>query len=69
MDNGDLETRFTYHPPTPERHDNHDRIRIACKSLAAFLHREVPEGREKALAITNLEQVMFWANAGIARQE
>jgi hypothetical protein len=28
----------------------------------------VPEGREKALALTNLEQVMFWANAAIARE-
>jgi len=28
----------------------------------------VPDGREMSLAITNLEQVMFWANAALARQ-
>lgn len=28
-----------------------------------------PDGREKALAITNLEQAVMWANAAIARGE
>lgn len=27
----------------------------------------VPDGREKATAITKLEEFMMWANAGIAR--
>jgi hypothetical protein len=29
---------------------------------------EYPPGREKALAITKLEEAMLWANAAIARQ-
>jgi hypothetical protein len=28
----------------------------------------LPEGREKALAVTHLEEVMMWSNAAIARQ-
>jgi hypothetical protein len=54
MDSQDLENRFRYHPPV--------------YSLAKVLNDVLPEGREKSLAMTNLEQVMFWANASIARQ-
>lgn len=65
----ELADRFTYHPATtPERRDEHDHIRTACGELAAMLNARLPEGRETALAFTNLEQVMFWANAAIARQ-
>jgi hypothetical protein len=28
-----------------------------------------PEGRELSLALSNLEEVMFWANAAIARNQ
>lgn len=43
------------------------RVREYAKDFAAFIDDNVPAGREQALALTNLEQVMFWANAGIAR--
>lgn len=68
MDNTELKNRFHYHAPTTtERREAHDTVRAACYGLADMLNAKVPEGREKALAITNLEQVMFWANAGLAR--
>lgn len=60
--------RFDFHPATTaEKRGEHGSVREACKTLALFLDEHLPEGREKALAITNLEQAMFWANAGIAR--
>jgi len=31
------------------------------------LNEIIPDGREKSLAITHLEEVMFWSNAGLAR--
>jgi hypothetical protein len=40
-----------------------------CLSLARFIDDTLPPGREKSLAITKLEEVMFWANAGLARQQ
>ncbi|MDE1673858.1 DUF7681 family protein [Nocardia gipuzkoensis] len=65
----DIENRFAYHPATtPERRDEHEDIRAQHKALAHHIDRVVPPGREKSLALTNLEQAMFWANAAIARQ-
>ncbi|MGW1740442.1 Acb2/Tad1 domain-containing protein [Nocardia sp. NPDC001965] len=68
MSAADIEHRFAFHAATTaEKLAEHGSVRHACKELALFLDETLPEGREKALAITNLEQVMFWANAGIAR--
>ncbi len=65
----DIANRFDFHPAaTPERGEEHSRVRRACRALADELNGWLPEGREKELAITHLEEVMFWANAGIARQ-
>jgi hypothetical protein len=68
MSDADLQHRFAFHPATTEeKRSDHGSVRHACLELALFIDRLVPDGREKSLAITNLEQVMLWANAGIAR--
>jgi hypothetical protein len=64
----DIEHRFAFHAATTqEKRDEHTSVRQACRRLADELNARVPEGREKALAITHLEEVMMWANAAIAR--
>lgn len=64
----ELENRFSFHAATDdEKRNAHSSIRMNCLDLAKFINLNVPEGREKALAITHLEEVMMWANAGIAR--
>lgn len=64
----DLEHRFEYHPPRDgERVAAHEAVRAICGAAAASLDEVLPEGREKALAFTNLEQAMMWGNAAIAR--
>lgn len=64
----DLENRFKFHPATDEeKRNDHASVRENCLKLALFINEKVPEGREKSLAITHLEEVMMWANAGIAR--
>jgi hypothetical protein len=64
----DIEQRFAFHPAwTEERRKAHDGIRLSCRALADLLNERLPEGREKSLAITHLEEVMFWGNAAIAR--
>ena len=68
VDTADIENRFKFHPASsPERQRAHEAVRDECRVLAHVLNESLPEGREKALAITNLEQTMFWANAAIAR--
>jgi hypothetical protein len=64
----DLEHRFTAHAPSPEKAELHVSVRDACLTLAKHVHATVPDGREKATALTKIEEVMFWANAGLARQ-
>lgn len=65
----DLQNRFSHHPPaTPERAQAHERTRAIFLQTACELAAVVPAGREQALMLTKLEEAMFWANAGIARQ-
>ena len=64
----EIERRFTYHPPSPERAELHRLVRNNLMAMAVALATALPEGREASLAITRLEEVMFWANAAIARE-
>ena len=63
----DLENRFTYHSPTGNQPAAYEAIRAGAREYALFLNRTVPDGRELSLALTHLEESVFWANAGIAR--
>lgn len=66
----DIKHRFAFHPATTdEKRAEHGSVREACANLAHKIDRDVPPGREKALALTNIEQAMFWANAAIARAQ
>lgn len=68
MTTEDLDNRFSYHTPKTDRRRNaHESVRAACRDIADLLNELLPEGREKSLAITNLEQAMFWGNAALAR--
>ena len=42
-------------------------IRSKARGLAHYINKNVPDGREKSLAMTKLEECVMWANAGIAR--
>ena len=70
MDKKDLENRFMHHPiKNAETAEKHDTIRNTCLRLALDINNLVPDCDEKETAVKYLEEVMFWANAGIARQE
>jgi hypothetical protein len=65
----DLDNRFNYHPPKDEGVANrHQLVRQTCLSAAEDILDATGEpSREQSLAITKLEEAMFWANAAIAR--
>lgn len=64
----EIDHRFAFHAATTaEKRGEHGSVRNACGELASFLNDRLPEGREKAVVFTKLEEVMFWANAAIAR--
>lgn len=65
--NEDLENRFTYHAPDGFQASLYPMIRNKAKELAYLIDECVPSGREKSLALTKLEEVVMWANAGISR--
>lgn len=68
MQSADIQNRFAFHPATTaEKRGDHTAVRTHCADLAHFINEHVPDGREKALAITHLEETMMWSNAAIAR--
>lgn len=67
LTNEDLNNRFTYHKPNEKTIMTHQLIRNFGLELANELNNLLPDGREKSLAITKLEEVVMWANASLAR--
>lgn len=64
-----IENNFSYHAPKAGQPEKYQAIREKAKELAYLIESSVPNSRERSLAMTNLEQSVFWANAGIARNE
>lgn len=64
----EIDNRFVYHPPTDDKtRETHEFVRTTFRLAAETINNILPEGREKAIAMTKLEEGMFWANAAIAR--
>lgn len=61
---------FRYHKPhCPTQEARYGQVRAVLKSAADDLLVMCPKSRELSLALTKLEEAMFWANAAIARNE
>jgi hypothetical protein len=67
IDAAEIERRFTYHRPEGQKVNDHEDTRRLFKRLASELADLLPEGREKSLAFTALEESSFWAHAAVAR--
>lgn len=69
MDEYELINRFTYHAPTENQLPKFVAIRKAALDFAFLLDELCPDSRELSLALTALDQVVWSANAAIARRE
>ena len=68
-DKVDINKRFTYHAPKEDQPERYVYLRNQAKNLAIDILRNCPDSRERSLALTKLEECIFWANASIARNE
>ena len=64
-----LENNFTYHAHKGDQTDRYVLLRAAAKELAELIVENVPESRERSLALIKLKETSMWANAGIARNK
>ena len=69
MDRATIKNNFTYHPPFGTQPERYDLLRTSGQVLAEQINERCPDSREKSLALTRLEEAIFWANASIARNE
>ena len=70
MELTDLDDRFRHHPPSDETvAADHAAVRETLLRAAQDIFVCMAPGRESSLAITKLEEAMFWANASIARHK
>ena len=69
MELKDVKIKFTYHPLSMEQHGKQEQLRLQAVVFAGQIFASTPEGREQSLAITSLEQALFWSIAAIEREE
>lgn len=80
IDQNEIAKRFEFHSayvrdddgtlrPDLGLQQRHTDVRAACARAAQNIVAVTPECREQSLAITALEEAMFWGNAAIARHQ
>ena len=63
----ELQKKFTHHTPVGDQPTRYVIVREALMAAAAVVLEQSVPSREQSLALTKLEEAMFWANEGIAR--
>ncbi len=63
----ELARRFFAHPTDDHQNQRMANVRMLALQLATAIVENVPQSRERSTALTDLEKVVFMANAGIAR--
>lgn len=63
----DLRERFFYHPPSEKGAEAHGMLSEFFLDVAQQVNDLCPEGRDKSLAFTKLEEAKMHASAAIAR--
>lgn len=58
--------KMGYHKATEVTVPLHRELRQDFIHVAEMVIRKVPQGRERALALTHLQEALMWSNAGVA---
>lgn len=61
-----IDDNFTYHPPKADQIPRYTELREQFRQTALMIARFAPPGRERALALTQLQLSVMLANAAIA---
>ena len=64
----ELQNRFGYHRATADSAPKHAQVRELMLNTAAVLDALLPDGRDKATAMTKLQEAMHWSNSAIAME-
>lgn len=64
-----LKNRFSYHAPVGTQTRRYERIRATALAFAEDIVSMCPTSRELDCSLMKLDEVVFWANASIARNE
>ena len=64
-----IDNDFVYHAPFGDQAERYGTMREAARQLAHHVAANTPASREQSIALTKLDEVVFWANAAIARNE
>jgi len=67
IDGAEIKNRVTYHAPSPEGVERHEAIAGNFIELMHVIEAIMPDGREKSIVFTKLEEAKMWASAGVAR--
>lgn len=60
---------FVYHQPFGDQVSRYAAIREYGRQMALQIIEDTPISREQSIALTHLENAIFYANAAIARNE
>ena len=61
----DIDQRFTPRPLTGDARNTHQQIMFSAKDLAEFVVERLPNNRERALALTKLEEFGHWCEKSL----
>jgi len=56
---------FTYHLPSSAGVERHALLSKIFEAVGKVIERSCPDGREKALVFTKLEEAKMWASAAV----